>query len=193
MDNENSIIVNNIKIDPIIFTFKFQCKCTGECCHYGVYTDLKEYKTILESKDRIIPLMDETQDKDFNNWFEEPEEDEDFESGVAVGTCIHNNKCVFLDKDGLCVLQRLALKEGVDQWKYKPHYCILFPFTIYENILTIDDEHLERLKTCNNQEHQHIFLFDHCQDELKHLFGESGYLELEKYRKEYLKNHLVEI
>ncbi|MCK7528343.1 MAG: hypothetical protein MZV64_67625 [Ignavibacteriales bacterium] len=51
-------------------------------------------------------MMDETQSKDIDEWFEEPEEDEDFESGVAVGTEIINDKCTFLDKNGLCTLQK---------------------------------------------------------------------------------------
>ena len=59
------------------------------------------------------------------------------------------NKCSFLDKEGLCVLQKLAIQEGKHAWEYKPMYCVLFPLTIYEGALTIDDEHIDRLKTCN--------------------------------------------
>ena len=90
--------------------------------------------------------MDETQSKNIDEWFEEPEEDEDFESGVAVGTEIINGKCTFLDKNGLCTLQKLAMIEGEHKWKYKPIYCVLFPLTIFEGALTIDDEHIDRLK-----------------------------------------------
>ena len=32
--------INGILIDPQIFTYKFICNCPGECCYYGVYTDL---------------------------------------------------------------------------------------------------------------------------------------------------------
>lgn len=179
-------IIKGLKIDPQIFTFKFSCKCTGECCHYGVYADLKEYETITAIQDKIIPLMDETQPTLPELWFEEPEPDTDFDSGVAVGTEIFNNKCVFLDKNGLCVLQRLANIEGVDKWEYKPHYCILYPFTIYENTLMIDTDHMNRLKTCNNQPHENTTMYEHCQDELIHLLGKDGFDELEKYRLEYL-------
>jgi Fe-S-cluster containining protein len=178
--------VKGLKIDPKIFTFSFGCKCTGECCHYGVYTDLKEYQHILEIKDKIIPLLDETQPKDVSLWFEEPEKDESFESGIAVGTELHNNKCVFLDGNGLCTLQKLALLEGVDQWNYKPLYCILFPLTIYEETLTIDDEHIERLKTCNNNSANGKSIYDSCKDELRHFFGEDGLQEIEEFRLKYL-------
>ena len=187
MAEKFSKIINGIKIDPIIFTFKFNCKCTGECCHYGVYTDKKEHDIILENKDQIIPLLDETQTMDVKKWFEPPEKDEDFESGVAVGTELHNCKCVFLDGKGLCTLQKLAINEGAERWKYKPLYCILFPFTIFEGALTIDDEHMDRLKTCNKEEGE-TTIFDSCREELIHFFGKDGFAELELYREDYLNS-----
>lgn len=184
-------IIKGLKIDPAIFTFKFMCKCNGECCHYGVYADLKEYEAIVAIKDKIIPLMDETQPTLPELWFEKPEPDTDFESGVAVGTEVFNNKCVFLDKDGLCVLQRLANNEEKHKWDYKPLYCVLYPFTVYENTLTIDTDHMDRLKTCNKQPSD-ITMYEHCKDELIHLFGKDGFEELEEYRLEYLKNNSKE-
>ncbi len=178
-------IVKGLKIDPKIFTFKFTCNCTGECCHYGVYTDLKESKHIIEIKDKIIPLMDDTQPKDPDLWFEEPEDDDSFESGVAVGTDTYNNKCVFLDKSGLCTLQKLAGIEGVDKWNYKPLYCVLYPLTVFEDSLTIDDDHMDRLKTCNKNG-ANISIYEACKDELLHFFGEDGLAEIEEYKTEYL-------
>jgi hypothetical protein len=180
-------IIKGLRIDPKIFTFKFGCKCSGECCYYGVYTDLKESQHILEIKDKVIALMDETQPKDHTLWFEEPETDDSFESGIAVGTEIHNDKCVFLDRNGLCTLQKLALNEGVDQWNYKPLYCILFPLTVFENSLTIDDEHIERLKSCNSDSTSNLSIYEACKGELLHFFGEDGLAELEEYKNEYLK------
>lgn len=178
--------INGILIDPQIFTFKFTCKCGGECCNFGVYTDLNECKGIISIKDKIIPLMDETQTQDVDKWFEAPEEDEDFESGVAVGTEIVNGKCTFLDQNGLCTLQKLALLEGEHKWKYKPVYCILFPLTIYDGALTIDDEHIDRLNTCNNNSMQEMTIFEACREELLHFLGNEGFAELEQYREEYL-------
>ncbi len=178
--------INGLFIDPKIFTFKFSCNCSGECCHYGVYTDLKEHDTIIELKEKILPLFDETQCKDINKWFEKPEDDEDFESGVAVGTEVIDGKCTFLDKNELCALQRLANLEGVHKWKYKPLYCILFPLTIYEGALTIDDEHIDRLKTCNVNPDAETSIFDACKEELLYFLGEDSYNELERYAEEYL-------
>lgn len=187
-ENNNGFtkIINGILIDPKIFTFKFGCKCNGECCNYGVFTDSKEADFILSIKNKIIPLMDDSQSKDVNKWFEAPEEDEDFDSGVAVGTEIINGKCTFLDKNGLCTLQKLAILEGKHQWEYKPMYCILFPLTIYEGAITIDDEHIDRLKYCNKFDVTNLTIYETCRDELKHFFGEEAFAELEQYRQEYL-------
>lgn len=180
------LYIKGIKIDPNIFTFKFGCRCNGECCNYGVYTDLKEHENILANKDKIIPLMDETQSTNISHWFEPAEEDDDFESGVAVGTEIVNEKCAFLDKNGLCVLQRLALEEGEHKWKYKPIYCVLFPLTIYQNTLTIDDEHIDRLSYCNKFPISDSSIFDACKEELEFFFGKEGFEELLKYKEEVL-------
>lgn len=178
--------INNLKIDPRIFTLKFGCKCNGECCHYGVYTDLKEHELIMSLKDKIIDAMDETQPKDTKVWFEEPQKDDDFESGFAVGTELYNGKCVFLDKAGLCTLQKLALAEGKHHWDYKPVYCILFPFTVWEETFTIDDEHIDRLSHCNKKPQDDSPIYESCVEELKHFFGEEGFKQLEEFRMEYI-------
>lgn len=176
--------INGILIDPRIFTYKFICTCQGECCYYGVFTDYREYEKIIEIKDKLITIFDDTQSINVSDWFETPQVDDDFESGVAVGTETINGKCTFLDKNGLCSLQKLALAEGDHKWKYKPIYCVLFPLTIYDGVLTIDDEHIERLPSCNvNPE---ISIFEAISEELVYFFGADGFSELEKYREEYL-------
>jgi Fe-S-cluster containining protein len=182
--------INGLYIDPIIFTYKFSCNCTGECCNYGVFIDLKERDYILSIKDKLLPMFDESQTKDLNKWFETPEEDEDFESGVAVGTEINNGKCTFLDKNGLCTLQKLAMNEGEYKWKHKPIYCVLFPLTVYEGALTIDDDHIDRLKTCNKSPMFETSIFDACREELIHFLGQENFNELEKYKNEYLSEYI---
>ncbi len=178
-------------IDPIIFTQKFvhHCDigiCSGECCYYGVYTDLKEHELIMSMKERIIKAMDASQPKDPSLWFEAPEEDSDFPSGMAVGTEVHNGKCVFLDKQGFCTLQKIAVEEGEFKWKYKPIYCILFPLVIFEGALTVDDEHLARMHYCSVAKNQVSTVFECCTNELIYLLGEDGFAELDEYRKVYL-------
>jgi len=203
MDNKFEKKINGLYIDPLIFTHKFVkgcdvCICSGECCYYGVYTDKKEYERILKIKDIIIAEMDDSQCKDSAKWFEEPEQDSDFESGIAIGTQVYNGKCVFLDKQGFCTLQKIALKNGEYKWKYKPLYCILFPLVIYEGVLTIDDDHLGRMHYCNKIQNQVSTVFDACKNELIHLLSEKGYEELLEYRNQYfsqikegIKNEIV--
>ena len=55
--NDFGFEINGLKIDPKIFTFKFSCKCSGECCLYGVYLDLNEAKNILSVKNKIITIV----------------------------------------------------------------------------------------------------------------------------------------
>ena len=186
MNYNKDKIIKGLKIDPHIFIYKFSCKCTGECCHYGVYTDLKEYEKIVSIKDELVSTFDDSQPKNFKEWFEPAEKDEDFESKIAVGTQVVSNKCVFLDKNGLCSLQKYANSQKENKWKYKPLYCILFPFTVYEGALTIDYEHIERLKTCNKEMFPETTIFEACKEELLHFFDEEDFAELEKYKDEFL-------
>lgn len=180
-------VIKGYKIDPLIFTFKFACQCNGECCHYGVYTDFDEFTNIIKTKDEIIPCLDSTQSKNISKWFEKPEEDDDFDSGVAVGTEIINKKCSFLDREGYCTLQKLSLQNGEHKWKRKPLYCILFPVTIFEGAITVDHEHIDRLKHCNKFPINNSTIVEYCKEELIHILGEDGYAELLEYRDIYLK------
>lgn len=185
--------INGVFIDPQIFTHPFVkacdvCICSGECCYYGVYTDLKEYEKIMSVKKRIIKSMDDSQPIDPEEWFEKPETDPDFDSGIAVGTEVYNGKCVFLDKQGYCTLQKIAMEDNEFKWKYKPLYCILFPLVIFEGVLTIDDEHLDRMHYCNKKENQVSTIFDCTREEIRYFFGEKGFEELLQYKDEYLSS-----
>ncbi len=191
-------IIKGLKIDPLIFTFPFVqgCNislCSGECCWYGVYVDLKEMELILEKKELIKQYMDETQTKDESMWFEEIEEDKDFDSGYCAGTQIYNHKCVFLDKNGYCSLQKAATENGEFMWKYKPIYCVIFPLTIYNGTLTVDDEHIARLHYCSKSRHQISTVFDATKKELIYLLGEDGYNELLEYKKQLIGEKSIEI
>lgn len=177
-------MIKGLYIDPLIFSFPFGCRCSGECCHYGVYMDKAEYLNTLTLKDELLEIFDESQTKDISKWFEPEEEDKDFPSGIAVGTELHNGKCVFLDKEGLCSIQKLSMMKGEPKWKNKPLYCVLFPLTIYENTLTIDTDHIDRLKTCN-KDGASMSIYDACSEEILHLFGTDGFEELKTYKKEF--------
>lgn len=187
MDAAEMKVVKGLKVDPLLFTYKFFCRCNGECCEYGVYTDFKEYEKILSIKDEILPLQDASQTCDVAKWFEAPVDDADFESGKAVGTELFNDKCVFLNAQGHCSIQKLSMQKGEYKWKNKPVYCVLFPVTVYEGILSVDTEHIDRLKYCNKHREEETTIFEYCREELVYLLGEDGYAELEAVRDYYLK------
>jgi hypothetical protein len=79
--------------------------------------------------------------------------------------------------------------EGEHKWKYKPIYCILFPLTIFEGAITIDDEHIDRLKSCSKDLAKESSIFDACKEELIHFFGQDNFNELENYKNEYLSEY----
>lgn len=186
-------VIKGIKIDPKIFTRPFirGCDiaiCSGECCRWGVYVDKYEMEAILENKDLVKKYMDETQTQDETKWFEPLEEDSDFASGYCAGTELYNDKCVFLDKRGYCTLQKMAMAENEYKWKYKPIYCVLFPLMVFEGVLCIDEEHLERQSYCSKAINQTSTVFEACKEEIIHLLGQDGYEELCQYKAEYEKS-----
>ncbi|CUU04091.1 Protein of unknown function (DUF3109) [Candidatus Thermokryptus mobilis] len=189
------VYVKNFKIDTIVFSAGFVpfCNvpvCRANCCYWGVYVDLKEREKILAHKDLILKFMDETQPKDVELWFEKEEwEDPDFPSGKCVGTNVYNDKCVFLTKEGYCVLQVSAVNSGMHQWALKPFYCCIYPLTFWEGALTYDDDHAEDLPYCGlRATHNHAGpVIEICKDEFIYVLGEDGYAELLRIYDEWKK------
>jgi Fe-S-cluster containining protein len=201
MGEPPTITVKGYKVDPMLFNHGFPkgCgpyQCDGSCCCDGVWVDLKEKDRILAEKDLIKKYMDDTQNKNHEEWFAEHDEDPDFPSGAAEGTSLHNNSCVFLNKDGLCVLQLAATKEGRHKWDIKPFYCVLFPVSVAEKTLTFD-EHMEEseISCCNIFPQFSVPMFQACKEEIVYAVGEDGYREIEehymKYREYYSSNSEV--
>lgn len=193
--SEFPLEINGLKIDPLIFTQGFveRCDlgiCSAECCWYGVYADRQERDLILSMKEQIAEVMDDSQRKDWEIWFEPEQEDADFPSGVCAGTEVHNNKCVFLDRNGFCSLQVLAMKHGKAPWAYKPYYCVLYPITVVDGVLTFDDHHAARLHYCGVREHFTHTIFEACTAELVYALGEEGYRELAGWYEANKERHL---
>lgn len=208
MTKEKDLIeFDGLKIDTIIFKQGFVpgCDigiCGGQCCDWGVYMDRDFQKVIMEYEVQIKESMDEFQPKDKSKWFEkELEIDKDFPSGFALGTELYVNskgttQCVFKDKNNYCTLQVIAMKKGNHKWSIKPKYCILYPLTVIDNILTYDDEHSKKLEYCGIDK-THNFtqtVYEAMREEIKYVFGEDCYDFLEDYfRKNYQKKHQIEI
>ena len=193
-----SISVGGFRVDEILFTHGFvhYCdisKCGGGCCHSGVYADMGEHDLILEHAKEIAAAMDDTQDTDTETWFDgEIIDDPDFPSGRAIGTDVMDRDggisgftegCVFLDKRHFCSIQVAAVKEGLHRWAWKPKYCILFPVTVIQGILTYDDGHSEDLIYCgpngtNNYVHS---VYEAMREELRFFLGDTEFEKLENY------------
>lgn len=185
---------NGLKIDPVIFTQGFVpgCElsiCGGRCCHWGVYVDVKFVPVILEHKEKIKAVMDKHQPKDESTWFEEePEEDNDFPSGYALGTEVFDDasgrsRCVFNDSIGRCSLQVMAVENGIHKWAIKPEYCIMYPLAIIDSVLTCDLDHAERLDYCGTKHPENYTqtVFEAMTEELIHIVGNDGYIFLKEH------------
>ncbi len=192
---------NNIKIDPIIFTQGFVpgCNvriCHGQCCDWGVYMDKNFKNIILKFEKEIIDVMDEFQIKDSSKWFEkEIVPDTDFPSGYAVGTEVYKTpsgklQCVFKDKRNFCSIQVAAIKNNMHKWAIKPKYCIMYPLTIIDNVLTYDDEHSEKLDYCGIHKKENFTqsVFEAMSEEIRFILREDGFNYVNDYYEKHYKH-----
>ena len=191
---EYPIEINGLKIDPIIFTQGFvpHCNisiCGGQCCDWGVFMD-KEFKdVIMKHEQDIIDVMDEGQIKDSSQWFgDEIEKDHDFPSGEAIDTETYKTKfgkeqCVFKGINNYCSLQVAAEKKGFHKWEIKPKYCIMYPISIEDNVLTYDSDHSENLDYCGMHKKENFVhsVFEAMKEEIIYILGEDGYNYLNEY------------
>ncbi len=195
------ITIGGFRVDEMIFTHGFvpYCnidKCGGGCCHSGVYVDMAEHAVILEHEKEIAAAMDDTQDTDTETWFDgEVIEDDDFPSGKATGTQVQDRDggisgftegCVFLDKRHFCSIQVAAADQGLHRWAWKPKYCILFPITVVDGIITYDDSHSEDLNYCGpvgNGNYVHS-VFEAMKEELQYFLGQEEFDKLSRYYEE---------
>lgn len=154
--------------------------CNARCCRGGVFVDLAEREAILRHADAIRGQMDGGQVRDDRLWFdEETVDDRDYPSGVAVGTSVHGGKCVFLNDDGACVLQKAAAAEGMSRHALKPFFCWLYPVTIEDGELTLhDSDYVDRPSCCGHGPKGDLTVFDVCGEELEIALGREGLEEL---------------
>jgi hypothetical protein len=187
MNNHQAFTVKGLTIAPELFDKGFPaqggpCTCSSRCCSGGVYADVIERDAILAHKDMIQRHMDDSQVIDESLWFDTTEAaDEDFPSGMCVGTEVHNDKCVFLDKRGFCSLQVAATEEGHHKWMLKPLFCILYPIEISEKTVGFDPMLQEDEQCCSAVDRFDVPLFEGCREELVHLLGEDGFASMREH------------
>lgn len=190
----SELSIGKYKIDPVLFEKGFSkgCgpyHCETSCCSSGVFLDPKDRDVIIDHTEEVKLMMDETQTQNDAAWFDNTrEEDIDFPSGYAVGTEVFNNKCVFLRKDGRCSVQLVSAEKYNDPWKIKPYYCIAFPISVDNGVLTFDDYQQGKAKCCSIVENTDATLVDSCKAELEFVLGKEGYEQLNNYK---ISNEIV--
>lgn len=181
--------VPSLQVDPVLFEPRFASHCSmnncnAHCCRDGVWVDPAEKQRILEHASLIVRHMDPGQVTDPTRWFDgEVEEDADYPSGRCEGTGTNERGCVFLNDRGWCVLQKTATEEGMEKFALKPYYCVAFPLTIAEGVLTVDDpEFTNRTVCCSVVDDGTHAPADVCREELDFMLGAEGLRELDEVR-----------
>ena len=179
--------ISELQIDPEFLTQRFSsnssmCNCNGTCCAEGVLLDVREKENILVHADLIKKYLDPQQEKDTTKWFDNNvEHDIDFPSGKCDGTAIYGKGCVFLCGKGLCALQKTAMAEGMDKFALKPFYCVAFPITIDNHVLTTyEPEFTNRQECCSIVPQGPQSALDVCREEFEYILGADGLREIEK-------------
>ena len=146
--------------------------------------DPKDRDTIIAHTEEVKQQMDDTQTTNESVWFDNTEEkDVDFPSGISVSTNTHNNKCVFLRRDGRCSVQLVSAEKYNDPWKIKPFYCVAFPIVLENGLITYDDYQDGNTKCCSIVHTNEETLIDSCKAELVYVLGEEGYQKLKDHQK----------
>lgn len=149
-------------------------RCRGNCCRGGVSVDLAERDAILANSTSVQRFMEPQAEHDPAKWFNaESHEDGDFPSGRFVRTALHNGACVFLDSQGLCVLQKSSEPQ---QTTLKPFYCRAFPITVEHGELAVDKGFDPNCCTLADDGVRDVF--EVCPAELECVLGTKGFEEL---------------
>jgi hypothetical protein len=173
-----------LSVDPELLELRFRSGCSmyncrAECCGGGADIDIGERDKILANVGLVRSLMDGDQEHEPSNWFEDFIEDRDFPSGHAVTTRMHNDRCVFLNGKGLCVLQ-IAESQMGEGAVLKPFFCRAFPICLNNGTLTYDNQFESESQCCGPVDGGSLSVFDVCAYELEHVLGADGAAELRK-------------
>jgi len=143
---------------------------------------VREKELILAHADLIKKYLEPEQERDVTKWFDNNiENDVDFPSGQCDGTAVKGNSCVFLCSKGLCALQKTAMAEGMDKFALKPFYCVAFPITIDEHVLTTyEPEFTNRRECCSIVAEGPLTVLDVCREEFEYILGAEGLKEIEE-------------
>ena len=108
-------------------------RCKATCCYDGVHVSdeeaqyiqgvVREHFSDLMDADDVI-IGDSGMKKTVTRMAEEGELADDFPAHFA------KTRCVFLDHQGYCGLQKFAMEQDDDPWRHKPLTCWMHPLVL---------------------------------------------------------------
>lgn len=149
--------------------------CVGRCCRRGVWVDPADRDLVLAHTGLVRAAMDPDQPREPRRWFSRRTiVDHDFPSGTAVHTRVRGGRCVFLNAEGRCVLQKASIAAALPV-SLKPYFCTAFPVTIAAGVVTLDDKDFRAGQPCcDSTEAGPLTVLDTCAVELRHVLGAAG-------------------
>ena len=111
-------------------------KCAGYCCYDGVYVSTAEEQKLKEIIKNHPNDFSQSPEYYFENanWNNKiigrKTKTRPFTYPTDFPKHFNQTKCIFGDDNGLCLLQKIAIRENIDAWSYKPMACIMFPLVI---------------------------------------------------------------
>lgn len=115
-------------------------ECMATCCHDGVHVSASEARVIWELLAEHAPLLATYGDdlplhpleeaKSQGQWKTRVRSARDSELAMDYPKHFPRTRCVFLDQQHRCKLQRLAVDTGRSPWFYKPLTCWMHPILL---------------------------------------------------------------
>ena len=183
------ILIGEILVSDELIKNNFVCDlkaCKGACCiegDYGAPLEKDEIKTIEDSLNVILPLLDEeSRNKIESDGFHIYNE----ESKVHETSLMEDGACVFMGRNALgisyCTIEK-AQKEGLLEFK-KPISCHLYPVRVSKNEMTgFEALNYDRWDICsaactNGNKHK-VRIYEFVKEALKRKYGSEFYEALD--------------
>lgn len=184
MEDDSSLIINGISIDPSVLRKEsvHRCalvQCMADCCSGGVWLKDEEVPPIRKWAGAVKACLPSDRHDD-SKWFEKEEKE-----GYATQTVDDPKRpdetcCVFLQLDRKCALQAVSNAHNLGWPGIKPFYCAIYPLYFEDGVLSIDDETEldEETAMCRRFTPGPRAMYELYPDEAALILGEEGYREL---------------
>jgi hypothetical protein len=188
VENDGSLIVKGIRIDPVVLRRDAVQPCATErcmaaCCSTGVWLKAEEVPRILEWNGAVKACLPPDRHNE-SKWFMEgrphwSQSPETSTSTVEDPILPGREYCVFLRPDHKCALQVVSEQNHLGWPGLKPFFCAIYPLFYEENELTVDDglPDYEGAK-CQRFANGLHAMYEVYRDEATLILGAEGYREL---------------